>query len=69
MKLASDFHENLDIAVTNPEKSWDWKSLDFILNLVKIQYDLTSGVLNILLRDFFYRLGTIFLSQKTSFLT
>jgi len=24
MKLASDFDENLDIAVTNPEKSWDW---------------------------------------------
>ena len=36
--------------LTNPEKSWDWKSLNFILNLVKIQYDLTSGVLNIFLR-------------------
>ena len=69
MKLASDFDENLDIAVTNPEKSWDWKSSDFILNLVKIQYDLTSRVLNIFLRGFFYRLGTIFLSPKTPFLT
>ena len=68
MKLASDFEENLDITVTNPEKSWDWKSLDFILNLVKIQYALTSGVLNIFLRGFFYRLDTIFLSPKTPFL-